>query len=92
MTVLGPVLLIQIAAIYFFNVVHKTGPAWKNGTAVHFVLYVDRMVTLIVADIRDYAPNFLILFMTRMVISFEAAIPVCLLSPLGRGGRGGSRS
>ncbi|WP_437914567.1 HTTM domain-containing protein [Sorangium sp. So ce302] len=83
-TVLGPVLLIQLSAIYFFNVVHKTGPAWKNGTAVHFVLYVDRMVTPIVADIRDYAPNFLILFMTKMVISFEAAIPVCLLSPLGR--------
>ncbi|WP_438007757.1 HTTM domain-containing protein [Sorangium sp. So ce321] len=83
-TVLGPVLLIQIAAIYFFNVVHKTGPAWKNGTAIHYVLYVDRMVTPIVADIRDYAPKFLILFMTKMVISFEAAIPVCLLSPVGR--------
>ncbi|WP_437734667.1 hypothetical protein [Sorangium sp. So ce1335] len=83
-TVLGPVLLIQISAIYFFNVVHKTGPAWKNGTAIHYVLYVDRMVTPIVADIRDYAPNFVILFMTRMVIAFEAAIPVSLLSPLGR--------
>ncbi|XXT20522.1 HTTM domain-containing protein [Sorangium sp. So ce429] len=83
-TVLGPVLLIQIAAIYFFNVVHKTGPAWKNGTAIHYVLYVDRMVTPIVADVRDYAPKFLILFMTKMVISFEAAIPVCLLSPVGR--------
>ncbi|WP_434045227.1 MULTISPECIES: hypothetical protein [Sorangium] len=83
-TVLGPVLLIQIAAIYFFNVVHKTGPAWKNGTAIHYVLYVDRMVTPIVADIRDYAPNFLILFMTKMVIAFEAAIPVCLLAPIGR--------
>ncbi|MGK3989670.1 HTTM domain-containing protein [Sorangium sp. So ce136] len=83
-TVLGPVLLIQIAAIYFFNVVHKTGPAWKNGTAIHYVLYVDRMVTPIVADVRDYAPKFLILFMTKMVISFEAAIPVCLLAPVGR--------
>ncbi|WP_437577877.1 hypothetical protein [Sorangium sp. So ce887] len=83
-TVLGPVLLIQIAAIYFFNVVHKTGPAWKNGTAIHYVLYVDRMVTPIVADVRDYAPKFLILFMTKMVMAFEAALPVCLLSPLGR--------
>ncbi|AUX19951.1 hypothetical protein SOCEGT47_004080 [Sorangium cellulosum] len=83
-TLIGPVLLIQISAIYFFNVVHKTGPAWKNGTAVHFVLYVDRMVTPIVADLRDYAPSWMILFMTRMVLAFEAAIPVCLLSPLGR--------
>ncbi|WP_437600350.1 HTTM domain-containing protein [Sorangium sp. So ce590] len=83
-TVLGPVLLIQIAAIYFFNVVHKTGPAWKNGTAIHYVLYVDRMVTPIVADIRDYAPKVVIVFMTKMVMAFEAALPVCLLSPLGR--------
>lgn len=83
-TLIGPIVLLQISAIYFFNVVHKTGPAWKNGTAVHFVLYVDRMVTPIVADIREYVPGWLILFMTRMVLAFEAAIPVCLLSPLGR--------
>ena len=34
-TVLGPVLCLQLAAIYFFNVIHKTGASWKNGTAVH---------------------------------------------------------
>jgi hypothetical protein len=57
-TLLGLVFAVQISAIYFFNVVHKTGPAWtlKNATAVHFVLYVDRMVTPIVADIREYVP------------------------------------
>jgi hypothetical protein len=43
-SIVGLILVIQIAAIYYFNVVHKTGPAWKNGTAVHYVMYVDRMV------------------------------------------------
>jgi Vitamin K-dependent gamma-carboxylase len=83
-TLLGLVLVIQLAAIYFFNVVHKTGPAWKNGTAVHYVLYVDRMVTPIVAHTRDYLPNWAILFMTRTTLTFEGAIPLALLSPLGR--------
>jgi hypothetical protein len=83
-TILGLVLLIQVSAIYFFNVVHKTGPAWKNGTAVHFVLYVDRMVTPGVAAIRDYVPNWMILFMTKTAIAFEEAIPVCLLCNLAR--------
>ena len=80
----GLVLMIQISAIYFFNVVHKTGPAWRNGTAVHFVLYVDRMVTPLIGHVREYLPFWFILFLTKFVLAAEAAIPVCLLSPLGR--------
>lgn len=83
-TILGLVLLIQLSAVYYFNVLHKTGPAWKNGTAVHYVLHVDRMVTPLVAHVRTYIPGFLIIFMTKVTLAFEAGIPVCLLSPLGR--------
>lgn len=80
----GLVIMLQISAIYFFNVVHKTGPAWKNGTAVHYVLYVDRMVTPLFANIRTYIPLWLVIFLTKFVLFAEAAIPICLLSPLGR--------
>ena len=83
-TIMGLILIIQLAAVYFFNVVHKTGPNWKNGTAVHYVLYVDRMATPLVAQLRDYVPNWAILFMTKTAMGFEAGIPVALLSPLGR--------
>ena len=83
-TLLGPVLLIQLAAIYFFNVIHKTGAAWKNGTAVHYVLYVDRMATPLVANVRDHLPNWAILFMTRSAMAIEAGLSVALLSPLAR--------
>jgi hypothetical protein len=81
---LGIVLLCQLAAIYYFNVIHKTGPAWRNGTAVHYVLYVDRMATPIVSLLRDRIPNFAILFMTKATMICEATIPVVLLSPVGR--------
>ncbi len=83
-TVMGFVLMIQLSAIYFFNVRHKTGANWNNGTAVHYVIYVDRMATPLVAMIRDYIPNWAILFMTKSTLAFEAGIPVALLSPLGR--------
>lgn len=83
-TVLGLVLLIQLAAIYFFNIVHKTGPAWHNGTAVHYVLYVDRMVTPLVAMARDYIPNFAIIFMTWSAVLGEGSLPFFLLLPLFR--------
>lgn len=83
-TVMGPILLIQLAAIYFFNVVHKTGREWKDGTAVHYVLYVDRMATPFVAALRDHIPNAAFKIMTRSALGLEAGIPVALLSPLGR--------
>ena len=83
-TLLGLVLVIQIAAIYFFNVVHKTGPAWKNGTAVHYVLYVDRMVTPLIGLTRDYIPNWGIIFLTRSSIFCEAALPFACLLPIPR--------
>ncbi len=64
--------------------VHKTGYQWKDGTAVHYVLYSDRMVAPVVALVRDHIPNFLILFMTRSTMALEALIPVALLHPLAR--------
>ena len=43
LAVLG--LLLQIAIIYWFNFVHKTGQTWHDGTAVHYVLHQERIVT-----------------------------------------------
>jgi hypothetical protein len=83
-TALGPIILIQLSAIYFFNVVHKTGREWKDGTAVHYVLYVDRMATPIVALVRDHLPLPVLKLMTRSALAMEASIPVVLLSPLAR--------
>ncbi len=81
-SIMGFILFIQIGAIYFFNYLHKTGPAWHNGTAVHYVLYVDRMVTPGVALVRDYVPNWAVLFMTRSTVAFELALAFVLVSPL----------
>jgi len=81
--VVGAILL-QICAIYYFNVIHKTGSAWRNGTAVHYVLWVDRMVNPLVALVRGHVPPPLIIFASKFVLMAEAGIPLCLASPLGR--------
>lgn len=78
----GVAIAFQVAAIYYFNVVHKTGPDWKvNFSAVHYVLYVDRMVTPIVGMVREVAPFPILRFMTMSVIAAEALIPFCMFLP-----------
>ena len=39
-------LLLQIAVIYWFNFLHKSGPTWHDGTAVHYVLWQERIITV----------------------------------------------
>jgi hypothetical protein len=78
-------ILLQCAAIYFFNVVHKTGPSWRRDfTAVHYVLYVDRMVNPLVGATREALPFWSLTALTRLVVGAEAALPFCLLSPLAK--------
>ena len=81
-TLLGIVLLLQLSSIYLFNVLHKTGPAWHNGTAVHYVLYVDRMVTPFIGYAREVAPFWSIWLLTHAVMGMEAGMTVALFSPL----------
>ena len=38
-------IVLQILAIYSLNVAHKTGMTWHGGTAVHYVLWQNRMST-----------------------------------------------
>ncbi len=83
-TIVGFILTVQLAAIYVFNVIHKTGPAWHDGTAVHYVLYVDRMANPLIANIRTRLPIFVLLFFTKCTMGLEAGLPLALLSPLAR--------
>ena len=49
-------LLLQLAAIYWFNALHKTGPTWRDGTAVHYVLHQERIVTGLGLWAREHLP------------------------------------
>ncbi len=38
-------LILQFATIYFFNASAKSGHSWRDGTAVHWALHQDKLVT-----------------------------------------------
>ncbi|HSS37343.1 MAG TPA: DCC1-like thiol-disulfide oxidoreductase family protein [Polyangia bacterium] len=75
-------LLLQIAVIYGFNYAYKSGPTWHEGSAVHYVLWQDRIVTWLGLQVRLHAPFALTRFLTHATLVIEAAAPVLVLSPL----------
>lgn len=81
-TIVGLVICVQIFAVYYFNVVHKFGPGWKRDfSATYYVMYVDRMVTPIIAATRDYIPYRVQQGLTMSVIAAESGIGFCMMLP-----------
>ncbi len=37
--------VLNLAVVYFFNVINKNGEIWRKGETVHYVLFLNRMVT-----------------------------------------------
>lgn len=77
-----PALLLQVALLYTFNVLHKTGETWRNGTAVHYVLHQDRIVTWLGWQLRPHLTLAWSQFLTYAAVVTEAALPVLILSPI----------
>jgi hypothetical protein len=77
-------ILLQLSIIYYFNALSKTGQTWHRGTAVHYVLYQERMVTWFGYLVRDYITYGMSRFMSFATLFLEATAPVLILSPFGR--------
>ena len=74
-------LLVQWSAIYFFNVVHKSGKGWSDGSALHWFLHQDRIVTAFGILAREHAPVWLLRGFTYATLGVELALSVLLLIP-----------
>ena len=75
LAVLG--LLLQFGAIYLFNVLHKTGVAWRDGSAVYYTLHDERLVTALGVWVRETLPAAVLETMSHATL---------LLDELGRNG------
>jgi predicted DCC family thiol-disulfide oxidoreductase YuxK len=75
-------LLLQIATIYFFNYIQKTGPTWRHGDAVHYVLWQERIVTVVGLWIREHLPDYVARAMTFGTLIVEGAAPILILAPI----------
>ncbi len=69
------------AVIYFFNTVHKQGASWQDGTAVHYLLWQNRMATSLADWVRLREPGFLSPALTWGTLIVEGSLVVLLLSP-----------
>lgn len=69
------------AAIYFFNTVHKQGASWQDGTAVHYLLWQNRMATALAEWVRLHEPGFLSPALSWGTLVVEGSLVVLLLSP-----------
>ena len=88
------VVLLQLSALYYFNKVHKYGPAWsfmsspfypdQGPRAVHFVMYADRMVNPLPADFRTHVPFFVYGLMTQVILGVEMLLAYLLLTPVAK--------
>jgi predicted DCC family thiol-disulfide oxidoreductase YuxK len=75
-------LLLQLAAIYWFNALHKTGPTWRDGTAVHYVLHQERIVTALGLWAREHLPFSVWKAAARGTLLAERFAPVLILTPI----------
>ena len=71
----------QLAIIYFFNAVHKSGATWRNGSAVNYAIHLDRLATWFAVWLRDAMSPTVARGMTYAALTTEAMLPVLLLSP-----------
>jgi predicted DCC family thiol-disulfide oxidoreductase YuxK len=75
-------LLMQIAVIYWFNYVHKSGSTWKDGTAVYYVLRQERIITMLGLWVRENLPFSVTKLLTHGTLVVEAAVPFMILTPV----------
>ena len=73
----------QLAFIYFFNAAHKNGETWREGTAVHYVLHMDRLATPLAVWMRGHMTLGLSRVLTWSALGIEWSLPWLLLSPFG---------
>ena len=74
-------LLCQLAFIYFFNAVHKGGTSWREGSAVHYAIHLDRLATPFAVWLRHAMPTGVARALTWTTLAIEWALPLLLLAP-----------
>ena len=74
-------ILLQLANSYFFNAVHKGGPTWLHGSAVHYVLYQNRIVTWFGVWMRPHMTMGLSRLCSYAALATEFSLPWLILSP-----------
>ena len=74
-------MIYQVATIYFFTGLDKTGYDWMNGSAVYKMFQLDTFLTPIGYLLRDYITYPISKFFTFITLGIEYFAPVILFLP-----------
>lgn len=80
-SVVALALAVEIAVIYAMNAIHKDGPTWRHGSAVHYILWQARFDTWLAAWLRHHEPGFFSPFGSYATLAFESIAPLMVLVP-----------
>ena len=61
----------NLAVVYFFNVINKSGEVWRKGETIHYVLWLNRMVTGVAVFFRKILPMWTTRGLTWSVLGVE---------------------
>jgi hypothetical protein len=75
-------LLVQFGAIYFFNAISKNGLAWRDGSAVHYALHQDKLVTWLGVWMREHLSPDVLRSLTWGTLATEWVGCVLILTPI----------
>ena len=74
--------LIQLAMIYFYNNINKTGHMWSDGTAIHYMYQLETFLTPLGEWLASTLSINIIKFLTFMTLYIEILSPITILSPI----------
>jgi len=74
--------LLQLAVIYGFNAANKSGETWRDGSAVHYILWLNSRNTWLAGLLRAHEPGWFSPLLTRATLAFEWSAPLLALSPV----------
>ena len=75
-------LILQWAVIYALNVVQKSGPEWKDGTAVYYLFHQDRVITAFAEWMRGLLSLGAYKTLTVSGLAIEALVALLLVLPV----------
>ena len=75
--------IVQLAMIYFYNNINKTGAMWVDDfTALHYMYQLETFLTATGEFIASIIPIGAIKFLTQMTMWIEMCAPIAILSPI----------
>lgn len=80
LAVLG--LLLQFSAVYLFNASAKSGPAWHDGSAVHYALHLDKFATRLGVWMREHLPVGALRWLTWSTLATEWSAAFLIITPV----------